>query len=152
MNTFNLPGFSLAGEYRLAGDRLTLIGDLPTEAGVYALVPHNRTTALYIGKARNLRQRHNGYRCGRRNQKAHSIGERLRDALRSGARIQVWIATPKDTTWRGLPVGSYVGLEHGLIDLLQPAWNNLGNKSPDAAMAARRTAAARLAHMNRRAA
>jgi hypothetical protein len=125
-----LPGFWQAGTLHL-DDRNTvrLSGEFPRKCGVYAWVLGRRI--VYVGYAWNLRARTNAHRRNAFQKLAHPRRHliELARALRTGARIRIFIATPRPRTCNGLPVNTALGLEDGLIGLLKPSWNDL-RKNP----------------------
>lgn len=122
-------GFSLVGEWSLDGDHISLSGDLPSEAGVYAFVLGDEV--VYVGLTQNaLKTRMGHYRIGHSRQKTSArVKGLIKEALTDGGRVQVLMCTPENSEWNGLPVHMGPGLEAGLIELIQPAWNIQGRSS-----------------------
>lgn len=120
-------GFARVGRWVLNTEgQPTLEGQLPIEAGVYALVVDEEI--CYVGCAqRGVRRRFRKYRNPRN---TGTVAVRLRvcivDALRAGAEVTVFAVRPEPASWNGLPTDTIAGLEEGLIRHLQPSWNVRG--------------------------
>lgn len=117
-------GFELIGEWKLGeGSEISIDGTAPTEPGVYAFVLEG--TVVYVGVTlRHLRGRMNQYRRGHVRQRTSArIKSLIISALSNGKKIQVLVAIPESSTWRGLPVNTAAGLEYGLIQAIRPQWN-----------------------------
>jgi hypothetical protein len=93
--------------------------------GVYAMLQDD--VVVYIGVSKSLHQRMYGYKLGHEGQKtSNRIRRMIMDALGKGHRISVLMALPGEAEWNGLPVILASGLEAGLIEMIQPAWNKQG--------------------------
>lgn len=118
-------GFRRVAEWSLAPDgRLALSGDLPASAGVYAFVISD--VVKYVGVATvGLAKRLYFYtRPGPRqitNQRLNGI---ILERLVAGERVELYVATPPDLEWNGLPVHGGAGLELGLIKRYRLEWNS----------------------------
>lgn len=119
-------GFHFLGEWRGVDQDFQIDAKAPTDAGVYSFVVDD--VVMYVGLTqRGLRARLDGYRRGHEKQRTNArIKGLIQDALVSGKRVKVLVATPPASEWNGLPVNTAAGLEAGLIAKVQPAWNILG--------------------------
>lgn len=120
-------GFRHIGEWRLDHEKhLVLHAEAPSEPGVYAFVFDS--VVVYIGVTLNtLRARMHQYRRGHTRQRtSHRIHQRILRELQAGGRIEALVATPEPSEWNGMPVNMSAGLEAGLIEQVQPAWNIRG--------------------------
>jgi hypothetical protein len=124
-----LRGFREVGTFSRHDRKAVLVGEFPRECGVYAWVLGRRI--VYVGYAWNLYNRTNSHRRNAfrtlKYPRRHLI--ELARTLKSGGRIRIFIATPKQRMCNGLPVNTALGLEDGLIGLFKPAWNEL-RKNP----------------------
>lgn len=119
-------GFHFLGEWRGVDQDFQIDAKAPTDAGVYSFVVDD--VVMYVGLTqRGLRTRLDGYRRGHEKQRTNArIKGLIQDALVSGKRVKVLVATPPASEWNGLPVNTAAGLEAGLIAKVQPPWNILG--------------------------
>jgi hypothetical protein len=120
-------GFLFLGEWQPDGDgEFKLDTKAPADSGVYAFIVDE--VVMYIGLTqRGLRGRLDGYRRGYERQRTNARVKRLiAEALASGKRVKVLVATPEPMPWNGLPINTAAGLEAGLITMIQPEWNILG--------------------------
>lgn len=120
-------GFVRLGEWTsTTDDAFELDCIAPTDAGVYAFVVDG--FIRYIGLTqRGLRTRMGHYVRGHVRQRTSArVKGLILDALRSGSRTEVLIATPPSLEWNGLPINTAAGLEAGLIRMLRPEWNKRG--------------------------
>lgn len=108
-----------------AGD-LVLDGEVRREPGVYAFVSDD--VALYIGVATmGLAKRLYFYRRPGPTQKTSiRVKALLLETLGRTQQIDVYTASPTNFEWNGVPVSGVVGLEYGLIQTFQLAWNIRG--------------------------
>lgn len=115
--------FRPAGEWRLAGEGLELSETAPKETGVYAFILDG--SIAYVGLTlRTLHQRLSDYRRGHARQRTSArVKKQIIESLRAGSRVEVLVATPEATEWRGLPALTAAGLEAALIRKLLPPWN-----------------------------
>jgi hypothetical protein len=126
LNKLQDAGFQFAGDWQLDGEKIKL-NFLPDKgrASVYVYVLDG--VIVYIGKTEYcLRQRLNGYRNPGPTQRTNiRVKKLILLALQAGSRVQVLFLSPDPTEWKDLPVNTAVGLESGLIALLNPKWNML---------------------------
>lgn len=120
-------GFSRLGQWALVSDdAFELDCIVPADPGVYVFVVDS--VIRYIGLTqRGLRGRMGHYVRGHSRQRTSArVKGLILAALGAGSRVEILIATPGATEWRGLPVLTAPGLEAGLIRMIQPAWNMQG--------------------------
>ncbi|WP_086155947.1 GIY-YIG nuclease family protein [Rhizobium sp. Kim5] len=119
-------GFRFLGEWTAEDEGFKLDAAVPTDKGVYAFIVDD--VVMYVGLTqRGLKQRLDGYRRGYERQKTNArVKALILEALASGRRVKVLVATPEAGVWNGLPVNIAAGLEAGLIAKIQPRWNILG--------------------------
>lgn len=120
-------GFICAGEWLLEADGTVRPDrELPKERGVYALCADG--FAQYVGVASmGLKARLYFYsKPGVTQRTSQRINEILRSELSRDKVIQIYVATPDDLTWNGLPVNCGAGLEVGLIESFHLPWNIRG--------------------------
>lgn len=120
-------GFRFLGEWRPGEDEgFQLDATAPADRGVYAFVVDD--VVMYVGLTqRGLKRRLDGYRRGYEQQRTNArVKALILNALSSGKRVKVLIATPEEGFWNGLPVNTSAGLEAGMITKIQPPWNILG--------------------------
>lgn len=117
-------GFRLAACWTVAADAVRIDRPLPKERGVYAFVIDGR--AMYVGLATmGLAKRLYFYGKPGTTQRTSL---RLNDVIRRGIVergevIEVYVATPPQLEWNGLPVSGDAGLELGLIQTFHLPWN-----------------------------
>jgi hypothetical protein len=124
-------GFRRLGRWTLtSAGALALDCPVPIEPGTYAFALDN--VLVYVGLAsRSFQHRMNDYRRGPKRQRTSSrINRLIKASLGNGQRVEVFIATPPDSDWGGLPVSTAAGLEAGLIRMIQPKWNLRGANQP----------------------
>lgn len=119
-------GFHFLGEWRGRDEEFAIDAKVPVDAGVYSFVVDD--VVMYVGLTqRGLRARLDGYRRGHERQKTNArVKALIQEALSSGKRVKILVATPAALEWNGLPVNTAAGLESGLIARIQPPWNILG--------------------------
>lgn len=120
-------GFSQLGQWALVSDdAIELDCIVPADPGVYVFVVDS--VIRYIGLTqRGLRGRMGHYVRGHSRQRTSArVKGLILAALGAGSRVEILIATPEATEWRGLPVLTAPGLEAGLIRMIQPEWNMQG--------------------------
>jgi transposase-like protein len=119
-------GFEHLGCWRLKDGQLALDRPAPVERGVYVFAQDN--LAVYVGvSARSLSHRLGFYiKPGKTQTTSLRLNAALRDELAAEKPIQVYIATPPDIMWNGLPVCGAAGLELGLIRTFNLPWNKRG--------------------------
>lgn len=120
-------GFESLGEWtKDSAGALSLDGRAPTSPGVYAFVVDD--VVVYVGLTLNgLRTRFDQYRRGHKGQRTSArINGLIGRTLLEGRRVKVLAATPEPLEWKELPVNTAAGLEAGLIEMIQPAWNIKG--------------------------
>lgn len=96
---------------------------MPKDVGVYAFAVGG--VVQYVGVATmGLAKRTYFYaRPGVTQRTSLRINELLLDQTASGAVVDVYVATPENLAWRGLPVHGAAGLELGLIKAFNLPWN-----------------------------
>ena len=94
--------------------------------GVYAFVVDD--IVVYVGLTlSSLQGRLDQYRRGHETQLTNArINDLIAQTLSGGKRVKVLVATPEPLEWNDLPVNTAAGLEAGLIEMIQPAWNIKG--------------------------
>ncbi len=120
-------GFSRLGQWALVSeDAFKLDCIVPADPGVYVFVVDS--VIRYIGLTqRGLRGRMGHYVRGHSRQRTSArVKGLILAAFGAGSRVEILIATPEATEWRGLPVLTAPGLEAGLIRMIQPEWNMQG--------------------------
>lgn len=120
-------GFSRLGQWTLVGDDTFGLDCLvPADPGVYVFFVDG--VIRYIGLTQSgLRGRMGHYVRGHRRQRTSArVKGLILATLGAGGRVEILIATPEATEWRGLPVLTAPGLEAGLIRMIQPDWNMQG--------------------------
>lgn len=117
-------GFHHAACWIVTDNMVRLDRSLPKERGVYAFVIDSR--AMYVGLATmSLAKRLYFYGRPGAGQKTNV---RLNDIIRRQIAeqrdiIEVYVATPPQLEWNGLPVSGDAGLELGLIQSFSLPWN-----------------------------
>ncbi|MBY3117284.1 GIY-YIG nuclease family protein [Rhizobium laguerreae] len=117
-------GFTLAGRWVMSpADELVVDLPLPKEVGVYAFVKDN--IALYVGVATmGVSKRLYFYgRPGISQRTSLRLNKTLKAELAGAGSIEIYVATPPDLEWNGLPVHGSAGLELGLIKKFALPWN-----------------------------
>lgn len=120
-------GFQFVGEWTQDPESaIKLDATAPLQAGVYSFVVDD--IVMYVGLTNNnLRTRFDQYRRGHEGQRTSArVNKLIAKALFEGKRVKVLIAIPEPVEWHGLPVNTAAGLEGGLIEMIQPAWNITG--------------------------
>ncbi|AEG51920.1 hypothetical protein Sinme_0148 [Sinorhizobium meliloti AK83] len=119
-------GFHFLGEWKPEDEGFQLDATAPADKGVYAFIVDD--IVMYVGLTqRGLRGRLNAYRRGHEKQRTNArVKTLILEALSSGKRVKVLVATPQESSWNGIPVDTAAGLEAGLIAMIQPKWNILG--------------------------
>lgn len=97
--------------------------NLPKSQGVYAFAKTG--TVLYVGVATmGLSKRLSLYAKPGPTQSTNiRLNEIIGAELAAGTPIDIYIATPADFDWNGLPVHGGIGLELGLIQNFSLPWN-----------------------------
>lgn len=120
-------GFFRIGEWTLTVAReLGLQGEPPSGRGVYAFVMDGRVQ--YIGVASgSLAKRLRFYVKPGASQRTNlRLNAVLCEALKSGGKVEVYVAMPPDGEWNGFIVSGPEGLEAGLIRSFNLPWNLRG--------------------------
>lgn len=126
MGTLLKAGFNQVGHWELRNDAIVLIGDIPTNPGVYAHVVNGEV--YYIGLATmGLKKRLYFYgKPGKSQRTSIRINRLIKEKLGLNNKVEVIAASPDPSTWNGLPVDQVSGLEAGLIRKFSPPWNMRG--------------------------
>jgi hypothetical protein len=105
------------------GDNLTLENPAPKDVGVYAFVKAG--VAQYIGVATmGLSKRLYFYgRPGISQRTSLRLNAIIKAELLGPDDIEIYVASPPDLEWNGLPVHGSAGLELGLIKKYRLPWN-----------------------------
>jgi len=117
-------GFRHAASWTVADNEVRIDRPLPKERGVYAFIIDGQ--AMYVGVATmGLAKRLYFYGKPGATQKTSL---RLNDVIRrqiteDGNVIDIYVATPPQLEWNGLPVSGDAGLELGLIQTFRLPWN-----------------------------
>lgn len=117
-------GFRHAACWMVEDDAVRIDRPLPKERGVYAFVIDGR--AMYVGLATmGLAKRLYFYgKPGATQKTSLRLNEVMRREITDrGAVIDVYVATPPQLEWNGLPVSGDAGLELGLIQAFDLPWN-----------------------------
>jgi hypothetical protein len=120
-------GFHFLGEWTQDPESaIRLDTKAPAQPGVYAFVVEDKVA--YVGLTNDgLRTRLDQYRRGHQGQRTSArVNKLIGKTLADGQRVKVLVATPERLEWHGLPVSTAAGLEVGLIQMIRPAWNNVG--------------------------
>lgn len=119
-------GFKTYGHWEAKGDNIVLIGDIPSDPGVYAHAVNGKI--YYIGSATmGLKKRLYFYgKPGKTQTTSIRINGLIKDELQKGNTVELLAATPEPSQWNGLPVDNVTGLETGLIKAHCPPWNKRG--------------------------
>lgn len=119
-------GFKKYGRWEFKEEHIHLIGDIPTEPGVYAHVVNRKV--YYIGVATmGLKKRLYFYgKPGSTQRTSIRVNELIKKELKAGKTVELIAAFPKPTSWNGLPVDRATGLETGLVKKFSPPWNMRG--------------------------
>ena len=119
-------GFAMIGQWALDGETIALDRDAPNDPAVYAHIVDG--DIYYIGSASvGLKGRLHFYaKPGRTQRTSVRVNGLIRNKLRHGHKVWVIAAFPKNTSWKGLPVDTVVGLESGLVRNIRPPWNRRG--------------------------
>ena len=119
-------GFKKFGYWELENKRIHLVGDIPTEAGVYAHVVNGKI--YYVGVATmGLKKRLYFYgKPGSTQRTSIRVNGLIKEELKAGRTVGLIAAFPGPTSWSGLPVDTVTGLESGLVKKFSPPWNKRG--------------------------
>lgn len=120
-------GFKKFGKWALNEDGgINLVGDIPTEPGVYAHVLNGKV--CYIGSATmGLKKRLYFYaKPGSTQRTSIRINGLIIEQLKAGNNVEVIAAFPEPSSWNDLPVDLVTGLETGLVKTFSPPWNKRG--------------------------
>lgn len=123
----NQAGFKHVGIWRLAATgELSIDPEWPIERGTYAFIMGGK--AQYVGVASTgLKQRLASYaKPGPTQRTSQRLNQILRAELSSGGTVGIYLATPNDFEWGGLPMNGRSGLEIGLIENYCLPWNIRG--------------------------
>lgn len=118
-------GFVSAGSWTLSLDgRIELERPLPKEVATYAFVVDG--FAVYVGVATStLAKRFRSYvRPGPTQRTSSRLNANIRELLVQGGIVEIYVATPPDLEWNGLPIHASAGLELGLIERFSLEWNS----------------------------
>jgi hypothetical protein len=122
-------GFTHAGRWVLtdAGE-IALERPITTAHGVYAFAIDE--TVRYVGVAtRGLARRMRAYaKPGPRQLTSHRLNGLIKAEIVAGRCLDIYVATPGDLAWNGLPVHGSAGLELGLIKAYALPWNKRGTR------------------------
>lgn len=117
-------GFQLAGRWILSSDGdLVLETPMPRDVGVYAFVKAG--IAQYVGVATmGMSKRLYFYgRPGISQRTSQRLNAILKAELQGPDAIEIYVASPPDLEWNGLPVHGSAGLELGIIKKYALPWN-----------------------------
>lgn len=117
-------GFEQSGTWKIDSEgAIHIIGEVPTEAGVYAFVVDG--VAVYVGLASmNLAKRLYFYRKPGKSQVTNiRLNHKIADLLGQLKSIDLMTCTVKPSEWNGLPINMAAGLELGLIKKFHLDWN-----------------------------
>lgn len=119
-------GFTRVAHWVLREDSISIEGEVPTQSGAYAFVKND--IALYVGVATmGLAKRLYFYsKPGISQRTSLRLNNAIKSELKNMAEIEIYIATPPDLEWNGLPVHASAGLELGLIKNFELEWNMRG--------------------------
>jgi len=117
-------GFSLASRWLLSADGdLVLDMPVPKAIGVYSFVKDG--FAIYVGVATvGVHKRLYAYGKPGASQRTNiRLNAYLKRELGQSGSIDIYVATPPDMEWNGLPVHGAAGVELGLINKYMLPWN-----------------------------
>ena len=119
-------GFKKYGRWEFEDKQIHLVGDIPTESGVYAHVVNEKVH--YIGSATmGLKKRLYFYaKPGSTQKTSIRINGLIKEELKAGNIVELIAAFPTPSMWNGLPVDRVTGLESGLVRKFSPPWNKRG--------------------------
>lgn len=119
-------GFVWIGRWLLSGDNLTIEKPVPKDVGVYAFVKAGM--AQYVGVATmGVSKRLYFYgRPGISQRTSLRLNAIIKAELLGPDDIDIYVASPPDLEWNGLPVHGSAGLELGLIKRYKLPWNTRG--------------------------
>lgn len=124
LDTLIAGGFTLASRWLLSPDGdLVLEVPAPKAVGVYSFVRDG--FAIYVGVATvGLHKRLYTYGKPGVSQRTNiRLNSFLKEELSQSRSIDIYVATPSDMEWNGLPVHGAAGLELGLINKYLLPWN-----------------------------
>ncbi|SCX21028.1 hypothetical protein DSM25558_2829 [Agrobacterium sp. DSM 25558] len=124
LDTLIAGGFTLASRWLLSPDGdLVLDVPAPKAVGVYSFVRDG--FAIYVGVATvGLHKRLYTYGKPGVSQRTNiRLNSFLKEELSQSRSIDIYVATPSDMEWNGLPVHGAAGLELGLINKYLLPWN-----------------------------
>lgn len=119
-------GFKRYGRWEFEGEHIHLVGDIPTDPGVYAHVVDGKV--YYVGVATmGLKKRLYFYaKPGSTQRTSIRVNGLIKEELKAGRTVELIAAFPEPTSWNGLPVDTVTGLESGLVKKFSPPWNKRG--------------------------
>lgn len=124
LETLIAGGFTLASRWLLSPDGdLVLDMPAPKSVGVYSFVRDG--FAIYVGVATvGLHKRLYTYGKPGVSQRTNiRLNGFIKEELSQSRSIDIYVATPSDMEWNGLPVHGAAGLELGLINKYLLPWN-----------------------------
>ncbi|SCX28077.1 hypothetical protein DSM25558_4365 [Agrobacterium sp. DSM 25558] len=124
VDTLIAGGFTLASRWVLSADGdLVLDMPVPKAVGVYSFVKDG--FAIYVGVATvGIHKRLYTYGKPGGSQRTNiRLNGFLKEELSQSRSIDIYVATPPDLEWNGLPVHGAAGLELGLISKYMLPWN-----------------------------
>lgn len=118
--------FTLHGTWVQTEKGIGLSAAAPKVAGVYAFVIDGAVKYIGLTKAGFHRRFYNYQRPGPTQRTSQRLNGMIRELAAAGFVVEIYLATPPALEWNGLPVNTAVGLEAGLIEMIQPPWNLMG--------------------------
>lgn len=122
-------GFALLGTWIASETGIGLSAPAPRDPGVYAFVINGLVKYVGLTKSGFHRRMYHYQKPGATQSTSIRINHIIAEHVGAGTVVEVYIAVPPALEWNGLPVHSAAGLEAGLIELIQPPWNQMGVKT-----------------------
>lgn len=119
-------GFTLLGTWQSTEDGIGLSTPVPRDSGVYAFVVGGIVKYVGLTKSGFHRRMYSYRRPGSTQRTSLRLNEIIVQHLSGGFAVEIYIAVLPALEWNGLPIHTAAGLEAGLIDMIQPAWNKMG--------------------------
>lgn len=119
-------GFTLLGTWLVVGAGIGLSVPAPKDPGVYAFVIDGVIKYVGLTKMSFHRRMYSYSKPGSTQRTSQRINAIIAEHAAAGTIVEIYIAVPQALEWNGLPINTAAGLEAGLIEMIQPAWNKMG--------------------------
>lgn len=119
-------GFFLLGTWTTNETGIALSTSAPKDPGVYAFVVNGIVKYVGLTKMGFARRMYSYSRPGSTQRTSQRINGIITEHAAAGTVVEIYIAVPPALEWNGLPIHTAAGLEAGLIEMIQPAWNKMG--------------------------